>query len=511
MPDGPQDLQDLRVAALRGLRWVAVARPLIECLLVASMVALARLIPPAEFGHVATASLITGFGAASVSALSAALVQRPTLRREHLQAANALAWGCGAVLLGLALVAASVVMEPVFGARTADMVRLAAPGALIAAAGVVPVAMLQRELAFRRLSIIDVTGSAVRGLGAVGLAVAGLDAPALVLGGVTALAAQTALAWLWAPPPLPRLRWAAARDLLHNGMPNWLAAVSWIGFANCDYAIVGARLGAVQAGLYFRAYTLAVECQKKVSNVMTSVGFPVLARTRTGEELSTLRGQMIALSTVLIFPCLALLAVLAPVAVPWVFGQEWRAAVVPTQVLAIGGAATLVIDAVGTTLMAAGRSRAVLVFGWAHFVTYAVAVFFTAPLGLVGVAAAAAAVHAGFVVVAYRVMHWSAGEAVLTRIRQDLAPAACSCAGLVAVGVPATLAMSAIQAPPLLQLIVVTSAAACGYVAVLRTCFAPAWRTVTGFARRLLGDRVWRRRRASRAVDVLPSPIAVED
>jgi lipopolysaccharide exporter len=494
MTDGPQDLKDLRAATVRGLRWVMIARPLVECMLVGSMVALAHLIPPVEFGHFAAASLISGFGAASVSALTTALVQRPELTREHLQAATALAVGSGAVLVLLILLAAEVVVVPVFGHRTAEIVRLSAPGALIGAAGAVPFAVLQRRLEFRRLSIIDVAGSGSRGLGSVALALAGLNGPALVLGVLAGTAGQTALAWLWAPPPAPRLNWPAARELLHHGVPNWLAAVSWIGFANCDYAIVGARLGALQSGLYFRAYTLSVEYQKKVSNVMATVGLPVLARARSGEDMGVLRGQMVSVLTVLLFPCLALLAIVAPVGVPWVFGPEWAPAVAPTQVLAIGGAATIVIDAVGTTLMAAGRSRAVLGFGWAHFVIYAIAVFFTAPLGLTAVAGAAATVHAGFVFVAYGLMHKSAGKRVLAAVRSDVAPAVSSCAALVAVSVPATLALDAMGAHPLVNLVAVTLAGASAYVAALRACFGPTWQTLVNFVRHLLPRKVRSRR-----------------
>ena len=494
MSDGPQDLKDLRAATVRGLRWVMIARPIVEVSLIGSMVALAHLIPVVEFGHFAAALLITGFGAASVSALTTALVQRPELKPDHLQAATAIALASGAVLVGLMLLAAELIVVPIFGDATADIVRLSAPGALIAAAGAVPFAQLQRRLDFRRLSIIDVAGSGLRGLGAVVLALMGLDGPALVLGVLAGTAAQTALAWLWAPPPFPRMRWRATKELLHNGVPNWLAAVSWIGFANCDYAIVGARLGPLQSGLYFRAYTLSVEYQKKVSNVMTTVGLPVLARARSGEDMGALRGQMVSVLTVLLFPCLALLAILAPVAVPWVFGPEWEPAVGPTRVLAIGGAATIVIDAVGATLMASGRSRAVLGFGWAHFVIYAIAVFFTAPLGLTAVAGAAAGVHTAFVFVAYGLMHRSAGPRVFARVWEDVGPAVSACAALVAVSLPASLALSAVGAPAPLNVAVTTLAAACPYLIVLRTWFPPAWRTLATFASRLAPSRLRGRR-----------------
>jgi lipopolysaccharide exporter len=507
MSDAPQELSRLRAATIKGLRWVMIARPMVECVLLVSMVALARLISPAEFGHFAVASLISGFGAASVSALTTALVQRPELAGDHLRTANALALGSGVALCVLTLVAADLVVVPIFGARTAELVRLGTPATLVGAVSVVPLAVLQRQLAFRRLSIIDVTGTSARALASVMLAVAGLDGAALVLGVLAGTVVQTAVACVWAPPPAPRMRRRAARDILHFGIPNWVAAVSWIGFANCDYAIVGARLGAVQAGFYFRAYTLGVEYQKKVSQVMDTVGFPVLARTRSSEDLGVLRAQMVRLLTVLLFPLLALLAVLAPVAVPWVFGSVWGPAVAPAQVLAVGGAATLVIDAAGSTLMAAGRPRAVLGFGWAHFAAYAAAVYCTASLGLTAVAASAAAVHTAFVFVAYRLMLPDQRRQVPRRIWGDVGPAVTSCLALAAVSVPLTLAFSAAQAPPILELPAVGLAAAAAYGVVLRWAFPSTWRLLVTFIGHLIPAR-WRRQRP--AVDVLPVSAPVE-
>jgi PST family polysaccharide transporter len=297
--------------------------------------------------------------------------------------------------------------------------------------------------------------------------------------------------------------------VLHYGVPNWLAAVSWIGFANCDYAIVGARLGAVQAGFYFRAYTLGVEYQKKVSQVMDTVGFPVLARTRTGEDRSTLRGQMVCLLTVLLFPARALLAVVAPVAVPWVFGSVWRPAVAPTQVLVVGGAATLVINAVGSTLMAAGRPRAVLGFGWAHFGAYALAVFFAAPLGLTAVAVAAAIVHGAFVLVAYALMLQSVPRRALTQIWKDVAPAFCSCVALVVTSVPASVVLSSMHAPPVLNLALVTLIAGSSYLTALRICFRPTWATLVSFVGHLLPRR--ERRRSLGSVELLAASGPVEN
>ena len=127
-------------------------------------------------------------------------------------------------------------------------------------------------------------------------------------------------ALVFAPVPLPWWRTKEARELLPYGGPAAAATVAWAGFRNGDYAVIGATLGAAQAGIYWRAYQLAVEYQGKVGDAMAQIAFPVLARTAGVKELHELRQRMVQLLSVMVFPLLAALLVLAPVVIPWMFG-----------------------------------------------------------------------------------------------------------------------------------------------------------------------------------------------
>ena len=122
----------------------------------------------------------------------------------------------------------------------------------------------------------------------------GLDGSALVLGGLLGMLAMVALALPFAPLPLPRWHRRRSRTLPYGG-PAMLACFSWAGFRNGDYAIVGARLGAAQAGFYWRGFQLAVEYQGKLSAVMNQVAFPVLSRTAGADEMFLLRRRMVRL------------------------------------------------------------------------------------------------------------------------------------------------------------------------------------------------------------------------
>lgn len=502
---GDCEPEQLRDAALAGVRWSSVARPATEAVLFAAMIALTRLIAPAEFGRYAIALIAQELAAVIASeGVGAAIVQRRECRREHLQAGIALATLIGLALTAMLLVLAAIAISPIFGQRTAGFVALMAPLCLILGLGTVPVALLRRQMRFRRLSEIELVSAIVRVAFAVALALWGLGGASLVLGSLAGGVAITAIAWVSAPPPLPALRPREARELMRYGLPAALAGVSWVGFRNSDYAIVGARLGALQAGLYFRAYTLAIDYQKKVSVVMSQVGFPLLARAQGDHEgdrdaASGMRRQMVMLLTLTLFPALCLLAISCPLLVPMLFGAQWDAMVVPAQIIALGGAATLVIDAAGTTLMAAGRTRAILAFGVAHWLAYAGSVLLVCSLGIVAVAIAAAVVHSIFTILAYGLMQDKAGERPLACLWGDIAPATICCLGLALAALPASFALAETRLPAIAQLVLVTLFAAAGYLLALRLCFPAVAHWLLATIGRVLPERRLRRPATARA------------
>ena len=486
--------EELTATTAAGLRWISFARVGTELLLLGSMVILARAMPPSAFGMYAIVVIAQELAITVPSeGVGSALVQRATIARDHLQGGFALSLFAGTVLTALTLVLAFVLVRPVFGAPTASLVLLATPWFLLGSILALPTAVLRRRLDFRRLSMLDLVQSGVRSATSVLLAlVAGLDAPALVLGGVAGLVAVVALALVFAPVPFPRLRLQAMRDLLPYGGPASLASLCWTGFRNGDYAIIGARLGAAQAGFYWRGYQLAVEYQRKVSVVMTQVAFPVLSRTTGVEEMFALRRRMVRLLTVMLFPLLTTLVVVAPVLIPWLFGPAWEPAVVPTQILAGGGAATIVIDAVGSVLMAAGRTRALLGYGVAHFAVYACAVFFTTAYGLAAVSIAATATHGLFLVVAYRILLRDRPEPTFRFLWEDLSAATVSCLALAAVAIPVDLSMSVAGTAAPVRLIAVAVAGAAAYLGALRILFPDAAQDLLALVRRIVPTSVFK-------------------
>jgi PST family polysaccharide transporter len=501
--------EDLTQAAAGGLRWIAYARVAIELILLGSMVVLARLITPAQFGVFAVVLIVQELAVAIPGeGIGSAMVQRKTISKDHLQGGLMMSIGVGLVLAALTALIAIVAVRPLFDEQTALLMIGTTPAFLFGAIFAAPMAVLRRRLDFRRLSIIDLATSAMRALGTLALALIGLNAAALVFGNLAALGLGLVLALCFAPVPLPRWRPKAMRELLTYGGPASLATVAWAGFRNGDYVIIGAALGSALAGIYWRAYQLAVEYQRKVAIAMTQIAFPVLSRTAGMEEMLALRQRMVQLLAVVLFPLLALLFVLAPVVIPWLFGPAWEPAVVPTQILVVGGASTLVIDACGSALMAAGRARTLLGYGVAHFVVYIGAVLALVQLGLPAVAIGGAVVHTVFLGVAYIVLLRGQVRSPLRVLWHDLAPALVSCLGLIVVAGPLYLGLSGIGAPSFLCTAAVSLAGGAAYLATLRVLYpGPAGDLRRAIGRLLPSRPAWMPSRLRlRSADLLANP-----
>jgi lipopolysaccharide exporter len=488
----------LKDATLAGVRWISIARIAGEIIAFGSMVALARLIGPSEFGKFAIAMVvheialtITGEG------IGTALVQRRTVERAHLEAGMFMSISIGIFLGAVAFITAPLIFTPLFGSGTTDLVRLSTPLFVIAGATAVPLAVVQRRLDFRLIGLVQVVSLVVRAGVALALAVAGFEASALVLGALAASAAMMALLLVLARVPWPRPRLTAIREISGFGIPAALSGLSWTGFRNADFAIVGARLGAAEVGLYWRAYQLAIEYQRKVGSGVHQVMFPVYSRADELDAMFALRRRVVRVVAVVLIPGLAALALLAPLLVPWLFGSAWERAVVPTQILAVAGMFTVLSDTMGAVVLAAGRARAWLAYHVACFAAYGAAVYIAAGYGLVAVCGAVVAVQALGTIVAYGGLLHGLVERPLARLWEDVAPGAAGAGALVAAAAPVAWALADAGAPVPLTLLAASAVGTAACLTVVRLASREAWRDLS-----LLAQRAMRRRGDNASVPI---------
>lgn len=485
----------LRERAIVSARWVMLGRVVCEVASFAALIALARLLTPAEVGDAAVAMVVFALaGGFLAGSFGTPLVKAEELRDEQIEVAHLLSLVSGVVLVLLCLLAA-LALVPVLGERPSEMIALASPCFIFSALSAVPLALRSRHLDFRRIMVIEMAASLAGSAAAVTLAAFGVGSAAMVLGSVATSLVAAALALPRGGARRPRWHRAEARELLAFGLPTSASALFFTAVRNVDYAIVSARLSAAQVGFYYRAYTLAVDYQLKLSNVVVRVLFPVLSRTQDPAAFRAARGRIVRLHTVVLFPLLAVLLVTAPVLVPWLYGPVWEPAVVPAQILVGAGVATTIGTGIGPVMLAAGRPRALLINNVISFACFAVVVYICSGYGLIETCVGVVVYR----LVALCVSQYILGERLLgiplaqTLVR-DPGPALVSAAALLAVAFPMSALLGGAPAP---VSVIGTAAVGLGaYLLVLRGVFPGAWADV----RLVLAGAVPRRLRRVPAV-----------
>jgi O-antigen/teichoic acid export membrane protein len=475
----------MKDAAVSGVRWLVLTRAVSEAVAVVATIALARMLAPAEFGRAAVALIFVPLaGILTFEGFASALVQRESVQDTHRSSAALTSLVGGLVLSLLLLGLSPVLWTRIFGSETARLIELMSPIFLLAAIGAVARATLWRALRFRALSLIDMTGLVGGNVVAIVLALLGDGASAIVIGALVQVGSSSLLLVIAAPPPLPRWHRGSQRQISNFGVPAALAGLVDVVFRNVDYAIIAATLPAAQTGIYWRAFNLGVVYQDKLSGVMLQLAFPVYSRIESREELRRLHERAARVHAAVIFPLLALLIVLAPVAIPYILGSAWAPSVRPAQILAVAGMIAAVLTGYAQVMLAVGRPRALLRFNLGMLATYAAAIAIAASHGLIVVSIVVSTVYLGILAGVYRFLLQRYVGISIGRLVPELGPAIVGCLALAAVTEPLLHVVDpALGHLP--ALVIVGTAGMLVYAAALRAVSRPAWKDL-----RLLFEQV---------------------
>jgi O-antigen/teichoic acid export membrane protein len=480
----------LKEATLDGVRWVTLGRGVAELVTLAAALTLAHLVPPAEFGRLAV-TVVVGELAASLAheSIASTLVQRRSVSRAHLESAALIGLVAGVALFLFTLLVLPLATTPLFGAKTSELFMLFSPAFLLAGIRVVPQAALQRRLDFRRISLIEIAATLVTAASSVSLAFGGLNAEAYIIGNLIGGVLATVLFLAAAPIALPRWHRAELRELLHFGVPAGLSGAAWVGYRNVDYAILGAVLSPALVGFYYRAYTIGVEYEQKISGIVMRMVFPVYSRTSDLAHMRDVRARIVRINATLIFPLLALFVAVAPVLVPFAFGERWEPAVLPAQILAVAGLVAMLNSGTGPLVMAVGRPRVLVVLHTVELVLYALTVALAASAGLTEVCVAVTCFQFVALICSYRFVLTPLVGVTLRRLAGDVAPATVGSCAVLAATMPLTAWVSGAGMPAPVTIAAAGIVGGAVYLALIRQLFPAAWADVMLLAGRVLARR----------------------
>lgn len=382
-------VDDLKLRSVRGGAHTVAATGARHVLDLVSVVFLARLLTPADFGLVAMATAVIGFLATFKDAgLSAATVQREDLREEQV---SLLFWLN--VVVSMALVIAIAATSPLvawfYGDERLLWITVALAGAfLFGGLEAQHAALLQRQMRFGTLAWTRLVAQAAGILAAIAAASAGWGTWALVVRALVTPAVSMVAVWSAMPwrPGLPRLEVGARGLVRFGGYMSGFRAVNYVG-RNLDNVLIGGFVGGSALGLYSKAYALLMLPLNLMNGPISRVAVPALSRLQ-GDPERMLSYYAKALTLVVTFsmPVVAWLASVADSFVLTVLGDQWREAIHLFRILVIPAFIGTFNVAVGWVFVSLGHVERQLRCGLANTAVNIVAISIGLQWGVEGVA-----------------------------------------------------------------------------------------------------------------------------
>ncbi len=354
-------MQDHRADLGKGFNWLGGATVAAKIIDFGTILAMLLFLSKQQVG-VASLVLSIGMAVEAFNGLgtSEALIQAPTVSRRQV---DALFWYVigAALLVGLLTILAAPVIAAIYGmpemARYFLAIAIKQP---LVGVALIPLAMMNRNLQFERIAIINVCATFGAAATRLALGAGGAGVWALVAG-YSASGLYIMLGALVARPYRPRLRMHIGA-MLPLARYGWRAATSNISeqmFKNVDYMLIGWFYGPPLLAVYRVAFDVAMEPAMAVGTLVNRTSLPVFARASAqAADLTPILRWSLGKIAVLVAPLTAALVLGAGPLTAMLHddhGSSYSAAATPLRFLAAAALLRVMTMLVSTMLLGAGR------------------------------------------------------------------------------------------------------------------------------------------------------------
>lgn len=308
------DLRNLDKVLVRAVAWTATVKWLTQLVTWGMTVVVARLLVPSDYGLVGMAAIyINLFNLFSEFGIGTAVVTLRDLTEDQVSQLNTLSFLFG--LIGFSISAAvAIPLGRFFHAPKLPLVIIVlSVGFIISGIRTVPSSLLQKELRFKLLALIEGSQSVVQALVTLVLAFFGFGYWALVLGILSFSITPTCLILIWRRQSFALPRFASIRRAVHYSRHVVIGRLCWASYNDSDFIIAGRVLGEAPLGAYTLAWTLAHTPLEKLTTLVNRVTPSVFAKIQTDSE--TLRRYLRNITcgmALLVFPATIGMALVAP-------------------------------------------------------------------------------------------------------------------------------------------------------------------------------------------------------
>lgn len=321
-------------------------------------VILARLLVPADFGMIVTIQVFTGFvGMVTSGGMGQALIRAKVVDKNDFNAILTLQLVLGALIyLGFFLSSpwfAEYFENPLYK----DLMRVSALVFLIRPYVYMRTSWLNREMDFKKRSVIGIITGVVSGLSSILMAFFGMGVWSLTISGLVGAIFRNALLARATPLKL-RLNFDFSIMRKHSAYGSKIVANDFLGHIRREAVklILAKLAGPAFLGLYNKADSLHRLPYKMFASPVAQPLFRAMSKIQDDlDQTKYMFYRVITLLAVYILPFYIGLLWIAEPFIVFVYGEQWLPSAEPLRILAIAGFFYIISRPCGVLLMAQNR------------------------------------------------------------------------------------------------------------------------------------------------------------
>ena len=356
--EGSKEVPGLGHEVLRGGLWVFALRISSRILSFISLIILARLLVPEDFGLLGiTLISIEVLEAFSTMGLREALVQRKEGTEELMDTAWTVNAARGVLLFAILYFVAPYVGHFFDTPAVTPLLRVGGVSLVLRGFSNFRVLYFQKELEFSKEFAYNITGAVALVAVSIPLAVIYRSVWALVLGYVAGQLSMLIVSYILIPR-FPRLEFNSAHFKEMFAFGKWVFGSTVLVFllTQGDDIFVGKVLGATALGFYQIAYRISNLPATEISHVIARVTFPAYAKMQ--DDITRMREaylRVLHLIPFVVFPIAGMIVVLGGDFTRLFLGEKWLPMVPAMRVLALFGMIRAVGATTGVVFLAVGK------------------------------------------------------------------------------------------------------------------------------------------------------------
>jgi len=329
---------EIREKVLYALKWGALLKIISQIVTWSATIYVIRLLTPEDYGVMAIATVFVGFAfMINELGLGAAIVQDKNLNEETLRKTYSFILIVNLVLFLLLFFSAEYISIFFDEPRLTLVIQVLSVQFIILAFELIPVALLERELAIKEKSFIQLVAQVSSAMVSLVLAYSGYGVWALVWGSMADAVVRTIGSNIVRPYlKLPSFDFSGMKKIMSFG--GYVAGERgvWFFYNEADIFVIGKLLGSSLLGVYAVAMHLSALIMHKTGELIYTISFPAFARIQDEpEKVEKYLFKAVRTMSLLVFPVFIGMSAVADEMVTVLLGENWLAAIPILQILCL--------------------------------------------------------------------------------------------------------------------------------------------------------------------------------